>query len=893
MKFKKLALFLVPAALSLVGCSDYDNGYNQKAIEYENDFIETFGKIDPHQDWSMAGVVTANIKLDDSESYKVSIYTAAPGSLNSFLAAKQTVSANGSMTFDFPKNLDKAYLKAIGSNGETVQGFYNIIDRKLEVIKKATRAIDGITRTKETATSNLYGFSEEYNWTPEYQNVLKGLGFLDGENAQRYNIPYYSGATKGIYDLYHISGIESTYTVGNGHTWTVEQLIPILGKDGVFEEQSTSQIAKDGDCDLLHWYDDLRPDKGVDLSLAAGGPVDVEFFYGATQRDNKFGYLYYEEGASFKDIISAPRYILLENAQPMNMVQYSGSFTNWNDMANDIIWASDMTNGKTQEQREELKAKTVTGTIIPLIYFNPTTGESSYTFPENTHIRFFEILDGASSAVYPQNYGGVTSYSIPKMNDFFSRKHFEGHGTAEDKATVRPEERFITYRWGDNIVMGMEDTGDDDENDLLFIVNGNFKEKEDIPVIVPETPVTEKPLNWVVACEDLGGSFDYDFNDLVFDLKFTINDDETKNLICTPLAAGGTLEANLYYADESDSRGEMHHLVNSAITDTDQPLNADAGSTPSAGTPITLATNLAASTSINDVIGNIKIKITDGPKTNHFIQKYSYDGSTAPQMILLPGGWDWPSENTPITSIYSAFRTWVENADATAWCNKKTSSSNWVHNPCPKVTVENPSSGSDEPLDPDKTYYTITVSSDNVSYGTVSGGGVYEAGSNVIITATAMDGYEFVSWNDGNTNASREISVTEDASYTATFKVQIKQFTAIISSNAETLSFNAWGGGDIDVYVKHVTVPVGTTIDNANYVLNYDADANQQVHFLKKDGESITAVTAGVTNGTVFTYSQMQDLVAGKWYLTKGYNYSLDGLASFTTLELTFTKQQQ
>ena len=66
--------------------------------------------------------------------------------------------------------------------------------------------------------------------------------------------------------------------------------------------------------------------------------------------------------------------------------------------------------------------------------------------------------------------------------------------------------------------------------------------------------------------------------------------------------------------------------------------------------------------------------------------------------------------------------------------------------------------------------YTITVLANNDSWGHVTGGGTYNAGSTVTISAMAYNGYQFVQWNDGNTNASRTITVTGDATYIATFE---------------------------------------------------------------------------------------------------------------------------
>ncbi len=64
----------------------------------------------------------------------------------------------------------------------------------------------------------------------------------------------------------------------------------------------------------------------------------------------------------------------------------------------------------------------------------------------------------------------------------------------------------------------------------------------------------------------------------------------------------------------------------------------------------------------------------------------------------------------------------------------------------------------------------ITVTSANESMGTVLGGGEYEFGTEVTITATPNQGYRFVSWNDGNTDNPRTITVTEDATYIASFE---------------------------------------------------------------------------------------------------------------------------
>lgn len=103
----------------------------------------------------------------------------------------------------------------------------------------------------------------------------------------------------------------------------------------------------------------------------------------------------------------------------------------------------------------------------------------------------------------------------------------------------------------------------------------------------------------------------------------------------------------------------------------------------------------------------------------------------------------------------------------------------------------------------DKTYtaefaiinYTIRVKSNNTTWGTVSGGGAFLAGTTTTIKATANSGYRFVRWNDGNNSATRTITVNGDATYTAIFEA-IPATTATIivkSSNPEMGTTNPSG----------------------------------------------------------------------------------------------------
>ena len=83
---------------------------------------------------------------------------------------------------------------------------------------------------------------------------------------------------------------------------------------------------------------------------------------------------------------------------------------------------------------------------------------------------------------------------------------------------------------------------------------------------------------------------------------------------------------------------------------------------------------------------------------------------------------------------------------------------------------ENPSGGSDG--GGSMTNYTVTLSANDDSMGNVTGAGSYAAGSTVTISAVPASGYVFQTWSDGNTSATRSLTVDRDYTLTATFQAE-------------------------------------------------------------------------------------------------------------------------
>ena len=108
------------------------------------------------------------------------------------------------------------------------------------------------------------------------------------------------------------------------------------------------------------------------------------------------------------------------------------------------------------------------------------------------------------------------------------------------------------------------------------------------------------------------------------------------------------------------------------------------------------------------------------------------------------------------------------------------------------------------------TYYTITTNVTPSGSGTVTGGGTYPEGASVTLTANANNGYTFSQWQDGNTQNPRTVTVTGNATYTATFS----QDTYIITTAANPTNGGTVTGGGAYHYGE---TPTLTATANSGY----------------------------------------------------------------------------
>lgn len=158
--------------------------------------------------------------------------------------------------------------------------------------------------------------------------------------------------------------------------------------------------------------------------------------------------------------------------------------------------------------------------------------------------------------------------------------------------------------------------------------------------------------------------------------------------------------------------------------------------------------------------------------------------------------------------------------------------------------------------------YTISTSVLPAGCGTVSGAGTYAEGTDITLTATPANGYRFVKWqkngsDDNNTSATRTITVSEDAVYTAIFALNSYSVSrtlshATMSNSCTTVShgssYQSTVYADTDYEISTVTVMMGG-VDITSSVY-----ANGQV--------TIASVTGNISITVEATYVRLPEITS-------------------------------
>lgn len=746
LRLQRLSL-AVGAAIAVSCQSDPAITVPDRNEEYVRNFIKEFGIPDPDHTWNMATAVTATTSGLPAGS-KVYVYDEMPGTEGAQLAA--TFSGT-TCTFDFPDGLDNAYIQVVDRSGRVIMsGSRPVSNGTIEITMgpgsrtrgegiPADMALKIINMDPYFAGISNKGIAAEF-WGCEESKVPRlaqtsDFAFLINDPGIGSN-PFDS-STSGI--LKSDNPIpENTWVEGNGVS--LKTLQSIVGPKGVFNEN----LDADGDCNLMKYWGDLTPDDGV-CFISDGGEVELEYFYGCGTYRNVLGYFFFDDSYTPADIMHAPKYVLIYEASPWrNLQRYdpdTGTWSTFEDLGkteNDHSTRQSFLDSNDPDSYQinqsgmhpaydvEQYSKRATldenhrayydkvryrGSTHKIVYFPQQKDPSAphgiradyasptYTVPQGMKVGFF-LMSDSFAPLYFGKKGTIAMnkirFSLPWMHKAIGQVFDRGHHLCEALDEDVDSPWFVTYKWGNEYIMGVEDganyssQSDHDMNDILFKVRG----AEPYPRKVRDMGYNVNMQTWIVACEDLGNTWDYDFNDMIFAVSHVKNDnpDEPNRLYVTPLAKGGTLPIKLCYNGEPIDGGKFWHEYFSASAGTVINAKGD-GSTAKYPEAILVDADapddymLSHTTFYNGRglgMGGFSVEVYDGDVVTN--RRYTVtppavgDGvvSSVPQMILLPGTWSWPQEGVRIQEAYpktesgtGGFAAWVGNRSHTLWSTLK------------------------------------------------------------------------------------------------------------------------------------------------------------------------------------------------------------------------------
>lgn len=148
---------------------------------------------------------------------------------------------------------------------------------------------------------------------------------------------------------------------------------------------------------------------------------------------------------------------------------------------------------------------------------------------------------------------------------------------SEKQLNPTTQSHAVTFTMDGELYVAMEDDHSESDYDLNDII---------VCFGPPVLPIIQDQdiLKWVLCFEDLGNSFDIDYNDVVIGVTNPVNNEVT----VTPLAAGGTLASYVFYgenpvgsANTAADDGEIHGMFGfpKAVSGQYTPINVSSNKT--------------------------------------------------------------------------------------------------------------------------------------------------------------------------------------------------------------------------------------------------------------------------------------------------------------------------
>lgn len=641
-----LGLLAMAGVVSLASCSKDDNLYqgDETLKQYEENWKATFGDIDPAQDWSMAtrGSVTVSVP----KTTDVEIYVKYNGEYKC-VGNYSKVSGSQTLEFDMPKGCENLLVKT-----------------KAESFKaKVGSTIDfGDTRAIHSTEAGSYVTVKDAETEIE---LTSNDVFVYREKLPESGVAGKSGDNRGK------EGVKQNfYVASDGTSFTI---YPIYWQ--------TSQTLTLG---IYYYNDGVRQTVPVYTIREGSNTNDAKMIVKKYSQQTVypcFSKQSWESNSTLKEV-----------AELVSDESYKGgslSEEEHNNVVNKLkeIYAEYGDNVEVSDLKINNKDSQQLSVVIKYYVL-----DSYWSLPDyspsisNDFNAKGKILSKGINVTVPTgtNFGFYISRGDNKIFYSQARYNMDPYYTKDGTKMSSQGACHAAFYKADNgkVYLGFEDWEDDygdsdmDLNDLIVRVDG-IDPTDDDKVIDEDATTPSNSMSWIIVCEDLGDTDDYDFNDVVVRVSHVSG--ETTATI-TPLAAGGTLPATIYF--NGKELGEIHRLISASYAEPNASgsytmlnTNANGGANPGEGQPKTVPVasdfSLAPSDGESSFGGfSIKVQSDDNEAKTITAPK---TGKT-PQMFMVDGTWKWPVERASIEKAYTSFSSWVGDANNTDWQTTKNAS---------------------------------------------------------------------------------------------------------------------------------------------------------------------------------------------------------------------------
>lgn len=624
MKTKEIFLGLMSATIALllmVSCSDYDNGYTENAIKFTEEFKKAYGDIDPEQDWNLAERATVTVNTQHESNIKI---YALRG--NEYVLVGDYKSVNGTQQLGI--DLVEGTRHLIVSDGTTAQqctpgsviAFSSLNTRAAHVGTTGDITVSKITNENGQTLDNgvtypMYKYATEDDYEamkaviPEidldpvnyrkHTNLPKVThDFKYVSNGQFIVYPYYwETSSNNEIGLYYREGEDikyvPIYTIKSGD----ELQYSYAGEQFVHQANLTDNITTDGEalywpehkalCWTASWSNCI-----FNTNLPTGNLLQrfTHFSLKGTfkGKTKSIRLLFYKTGSSESKAYELEKADQnSESNQDFNVTINLQSLVEqdatWKDYLENCSEVRISGGSHSTDTFKNANGDDVIGDVqfdYVQFEYNSTNWVSyqnqnfcSQIFSNNLGdmVRgqgiVVDIPKGREFGMYLKKGDGTgTFYSQSELNDPAK----VGRGIIDDGVNDMQESDALfpcyasTFHVGEQMFLGFEDwpnnqsASDFDLNDVVLAFDGCK------PTIINEDPTPGG--TWLLVCEDLGGSFDTDYNDVIFKVEH-ISGQEFINV--TAMAAGGTLASYIVFNDPTQGGttqdfvvGEIHEMFN-------------------------------------------------------------------------------------------------------------------------------------------------------------------------------------------------------------------------------------------------------------------------------------------------------------------------------------------